>query len=274
MRMSESIITRKYVFTVITVSFNNATTIRQTIESVLSQTHPDIEYLLIDGGSTDGTIDIVKEYGDKISWVSEPDPGLYHAMNKGWKQATGEFLGYLNADDFFDNPDVIASMVNVLRVQPNIWALYGDLAYVKADNPQEIVRYWDAGSYWRFSFFFGWMPPHPTFYLRRSAFTLLGGFRSDSLKSAADYELMLRMLYIHRLPAAYVPKLLVRMRLGGISNQSLKNRVRGMLEDRRAWKVNRKISWFITLLMKPVRKIYQFIYRPKNKIEAANEIAK
>jgi len=272
--MSESIITRKYVFTVITVSFNNATTIRQTIESVLSQTHPDIEYLLIDGGSTDGTIDIVKEYGDKISWVSEPDPGLYHAMNKGWKQATGEFLGYLNADDFFDNPDVIASMVNVLRVQPNIWALYGDLAYVKADNPQEIVRYWDAGSYWRFSFFFGWMPPHPTFYLRRSAFTLLGGFRSDSLKSAADYELMLRMLYIHRLPAAYVPKLLVRMRLGGISNQSLKNRVRGMLEDRRAWKVNRKISWFITLLMKPVRKIYQFIYRPKNKIEAANEIAK
>lgn len=266
MDFSDFIVTRRISFSVITVCFNNVSTIRQTIESVLGQDHPDLEYLLVDGGSTDGTLDIIQEYGDRLSYISEPDHGLYFAMNKGWKMATGEFIGYLNADDFFDHSRVVSTMAEQVRFYPDVWALYGDLAYVNADNPDQIVRYWEAGFYWRWAFFFGWMPPHPTFYLRKSAFILFGGFRADRFRSAADYELMLRMLYRHHLPAKYIPSLMVRMRMGGISNKSLRNRVRATLEDRKAWKVNGMISFFPTLILKPLRKVYQFFYRPKSKI--------
>lgn len=264
MNISEQLNHRVFSFTVVTVSFNNVTTIRETIESVLAQTHPDIEYIIVDGASTDGTVDIIKEYGDRITWISEPDRGLYFAMNKGWKMATGEYLGYLNADDFFNRNDVIESMVRELRVNPQIFAFYGDLAYVKADDTSKIVRYWKAGSYWRYSFLFGWMPPHPTFYAKRLAIKAVNGFRAQEFKSAADYQLMLGLLYKERIPAHYIPILMVRMRVGGISNSSFKNRLRALREDRRAWKVYGLICWFPTLILKPLRKIYQYFYRPKD----------
>jgi glycosyltransferase involved in cell wall biosynthesis len=253
---------RDYSFTVITVSFNNASTIRQTIESVLSQTWQKLEYLVIDGGSTDGTIEILREFDGRLRWISEPDDGLYFAMNKGWRKASSEFVGFLNADDFFAHEGVVSEMVSVLRRHPDSWAVYGDLAYVRADDPQKIVRFWKSGKYSRSSFRFGWMPPHPTFYLRRDAFEFFDGFAEGNLKSAADYELMLRMLFKNRLSAVYSPGIKVKMRVGGISNQNLKNRLRGNREDALAWQMNNLKSYFFTLWLKPLRKVFQYIRRP------------
>jgi glycosyltransferase involved in cell wall biosynthesis len=253
---------RDYSFTVITVSYNNASTIRQTIESVLSQTWKKLEYWVIDGGSDDGTIDILREFGNSIRWISEPDKGLYHAMNKGWNRAEMEYIGFLNADDFFAHDKVIAEMVSALKRQPDSWTIYGDLAYVKAENPASIVRYWKAGNYSRSSFRFGWMPPHPTFYVRKEAFELFQGFMADDLKSAADYEFILRLLFKNRLSSVYSPGIKVKMRTGGISNRNLQNRIRGNREDALAWELNGLKPYFFTLWLKPIRKIMQYIRRP------------
>ena len=256
---------KNFSLSIVTVSYNNAATIRQTIESVLSQTYTDFEYVIVDGASTDGTLEIIKEYSDKIRWISEPDRGLYFAMNKGWKLAQNEFVGYINADDFYNDSEVLESVANAIRKNPDTWATYGDLAYVQADAPENIVRYWKAGDYRRRSFLFGWMPPHPTFFLRRQGFEIFGGFKATKFTSAADYELMLRVLYKNRVIPIYVPKLLVRMRVGGVSNRSVLNRLRGNWEDFRAWWVNRR--WpllFFTFILKPLRKIPQYYTRPKD----------
>jgi glycosyltransferase involved in cell wall biosynthesis len=253
---------REYSFAVVTVSFNNAQTIRQTIDSVLSQSWKKLEYWVIDGGSKDGTVEILREYGNQINWISEPDKGLYHAMNKGWEKSSAEYIGFLNADDFFAHQDVLKLMASALRKAPDSWAIYGDLAYVDAADPSRMVRYWKAGSYRRSSFRFGWMPPHPTFYLRRDAFLFFTGFRADEFRSAADYELMFRMLFVNRLPAIYCPGIKVKMRTGGISNRSLSNRIMANREDLLAWTINGMKPYFFTLWLKPLRKIFQYIIRP------------
>ncbi len=262
MDSQETLRERDYSFTVITVSFNNAATIRQTIESVLSQTWKKVEYWVIDGGSKDGTIEILREYGSRIRWISEPDEGLYFAMNKGWKKANMEYVGFLNADDFFAHSGVLAEMASTLKKNPDTWAVYGDLAYVQASHTHKIVRYWKAGSYKREAFLLGWMPPHPTFYLRKDAFEIFQGFNALEFSSAADYELILRMLYLNRLPAVYSPGLKVMMRTGGISNRNLKNRLRGNREDARAWEINGLLPKFFTLWFKPLRKVIQYVVRP------------
>ena len=249
-------------FSIITVSFNNAKTIGQTIESVLNQKFSDFEYLIIDGGSSDETLPILETYGDKITVVSEPDKGIYDAMNKGWRLAKGEFVAYLNADDFYNHDLVLKNMADSLSLEANVWAGYGDLAYVDPIQTEKIIRFWKAGTYTNQSFTLGWMPPHPTFFLKREAFVQFGGFKDDHLKSAADYELILRMLFKNKLKAVYCPDLLVRMRVGGISNRSLENRIRGNREDKLAWDLNNlKPAWF-TFILKPVRKLTQFIFRP------------
>ena len=261
MELHEEVRERDYSFTVVTVSFNNAATIRQTIESVLSQTWKKKEYRVIDGGSSDGTIEILKEYSNRIHWTSEPDKGIYDAMNKGWLGARNEYVGFLNADDFFAHPGVLQEMVGTLRRAPDSWAVYGDLAYVDAVNTGKIIRYWKSGAYNRSAFLLGWMPPHPAFYIRRDAFAFFGGFNSADFISAADYEFMLRMLFRHRLPAIYSPGLKVKMRTGGISNRNLSNRLRANREDRRAWEINQLKPHFFTLWLKPFRKILQYFIR-------------
>ncbi len=249
-------------FSIITVSFNNAKTIGQTIESVLNQKFSDFEYLIIDGGSSDETLPILQTYGEKITVVSEPDKGIYDAMNKGWRLAKGEFVAYLNADDFYNHDLVLKNMADSLSLEANVWAGYGDLAYVDPIQTEKIIRFWKTGTYTNQSFTLGWMPPHPTFFLKREAFAQFGGFKDDLLKSAADYELILRMLFKNKLKAVYCPDLLVRMRVGGISNRSLENRIRGNREDKLAWDLNNlKPAWF-TFILKPVRKLTQFIFRP------------
>lgn len=249
-------------FTVVTVSFNNFKTISDTIESVLAQSHPNIEYLVIDGGSTDGTLELLASYGDRIRWISEPDSGIYEAMNKGWKLAKGDFIGFLNADDFYASENVITGISDALSKNVSAFAAYGDLAYVRFEDVSKFVRYWKSGPFQISDFLFGWMPPHPTFFLKREAFQQFGGFRNDALKSAADYELMLRMLYMNKLPAVYVPALLVKMRTGGESNRNLNNRIRGNNEDRLAWKINGLTPKWFTLFLKPIRKISQYWQRP------------
>ena len=249
-------------FSIITVSFNNIRTIRDTIESVLSQDFNGFEYWIVDGGSTDGTVDLLKTYGDRLKWISEPDQGIYDAMNKGWKLALGEFVAYINADDFYNHSMVLSNLNKVLSSDSGAWAAYGNLAYVDPFDTQKIIRYWKTGHYNQSSFLWGWMPPHPTFFLKREAFEKFGGFKNKNLKSAADYELILRMLYKNQLKAVYCDNLIVRMRVGGESNRNIENRIRGNQEDRMAWELNQLKPFWFTLLMKPLRKLIQFIERP------------
>ena len=253
---------QSFTFSIVTVSLNNSATLVQTIESVLNQSFTDFEYLVLDGGSTDGTIEILKSYGSRLKWISEPDYGIYNAMNKGWQMAKGQFIAYLNADDFYNHNEVLSKMASALNKDPMAFAGYGDLVYVDAKSPEKIIRYWKTGMYSETSFLMGWMPPHPTFFLKKVAFEKFGGFREESLKSAADYELILRMLYKNNLKSVYCEDLLVRMRVGGESNKNIENRIRGNKEDRLAWELNQLKPFWFTLWLKPFRKIFQFIQRP------------
>ncbi|MCP3932535.1 MAG: glycosyltransferase [Bacteroidetes bacterium] len=244
---------------IITATYNAARTIRDCLECVRSQT-AEVEHILVDGMSKDGTLDIVQGYyGDLAKIVSEPDLGIYDAMNKGLKLATSEIIGILNADDFYPAKDTLAQVLNAFD-NPQIGACYGDLLYVDGRNTHKIVRNWRSGSFIPEKFYWGWMPPHPTFFVRRAVYEKHGLFNLE-LGSAADYEIMLRFLLKHRVRAAYIPKVLVKMRTGGVSNSTVTNRLRANKMDRMAWCVNdlRPYPW--TLTLKPLRKIGQWILK-------------
>lgn len=248
---------------IITVCYNSAATIRDTIRSVSAQDHADIEFIVVDGGSTDGTLEIIKEEAGQIAqWISEPDKGLYDAMNKGIAMATGHVIGILNSDDLYQDNRVISDVVAQFDSAP-IDCVYGDLVYVAAENLDEVKRYWKSGSYHRKAFINGWMPPHPTFFVKRSCYEAFGTY-DIAFRTSADYELMLRFLFKNYCSAAYLPRILVRMREGGQSNVSLINRLRGNKEDRQAWQKNGLSPRFYTLSVKPLRKIGQFFDRPKS----------
>ena len=245
---------------IITVVYNGADTLAEAIESVLGQTYPHIDYIIVDGGSTDGTQAIVAQYGTRISrFISEPDNGLYDAMNKGVKLATGDVIGILNADDLYRHADVVSRVVATFN-QQNADAVYGDLMYARREAPDQITRYWRAGNYKPGAFLRGWMPPHPTFFVKASVYQRYGQF-TTSLRSAADYELMLRFVHKHQIRVAYLSEVLVVMRLGGVSNSSLGNRLRANSEDRLAWQMNDIRPNWLTLWLKPLRKIAQFWQR-------------
>lgn len=246
---------------IITVVYNGIDHMRDCVESVLTQTYPDIEYIVVDGQSTDGTVDLIQSYGTKIArFISEPDRGIYDAMNKGLKLATGELIGILNADDFYQHDRVVANVVD-LATRTNSDAVYGDLVYVDRADKQRVVRYWRAGQYEEGAFLWGWMPGHPTFFAKRSLYEQYGLFRLD-LVSAADYELLLRFIYKHKAKVAYLNEVTVVMRSGGISNSTLANRLRANREDRLAWKLNELKPYFFTTLLKPLRKISQYLAKP------------
>jgi glycosyltransferase involved in cell wall biosynthesis len=251
---------------IITVCYNSEKSIQATIASVLEQTYANIEYIVVDGSSTDRTLDIIKEYEPKFNgrmrWVSEPDEGIYDAMNKGIAMALGEIVGILNSDDVYTSADVIADIMRHFAVQ-QCDAVYGDLVYVDAENTAKIKRYWQAGQYKKQLFKYGWMPPHPTFFVKKEIYATCGMFRTD-FRSAADYEFMLRVIHKAQITLAYIPKILVTMRTGGASNANLHSRYRNNKEDRKAWKVNQLKPYFFTLMLKPVRKIPQYFIRPHN----------
>ncbi len=206
---------------IITVCFNSASTIKDTINSVLSQTHQDIEYIIIDGASIDNTLDIIKSYNSQLTYISEKDGGIYDAMNKGIAVATGDVIGTLNADDFYANENVLEEISQVF-MDYDIEACFGDLVYVGQKNTNKIVRYWKSRDYVSGLFKSGWMPAHPTFFARKSVYKRLGGFDLN-YKIAADFELLFRFIAQNKIKLKYLPKVLVKMRLGGTTNKNLSN---------------------------------------------------
>lgn len=242
---------------IVTVVRNGAATLPDCIASVLAQTHPGIEYIVVDGASTDATPDVIRSFGSKIALViSEPDRGPYDAMNKGIAAATGDVVGILNADDLYAHPNVVSQIIEKLQLTAAD-AAYGDLLYVDRENLSRVWRVWRAGAYRPGAFLQGWMPPHPTFFVKRAVYHRFGTFNLN-LGTAADYELMLRLVHKHGIRLCYVPDVLVWMRRGGLSNASWRNWLRANRYDREAWRLNGLRPRVYTLLWKPVRKLFQW----------------
>ncbi len=245
---------------IITATFNSADFINHSLSSVQNQNHYDTQHIIIDAASTDGTLDILKAQKPSIAKiVSEPDNGIYDAMNKGIALAEGDIIGILNADDFYASSKVLSLVTEVFSA-PEVDVCYGDLRYVDANDTSRTVRYWKSRNFYYRKFYWGWMPPHPTFFVRRSVYEQYGTFNLN-LGSAADYELMLRFLVKHHLNAAYIPEVLVHMRTGGVSNASFGNRIKANKMDRLAWKVNGLKPYPWTLWAKPLRKLSQWVIR-------------
>jgi len=249
---------------VITAVYNNRNTIAEAIESILSQTHPSLELVVVDGGSTDGTLEVLAQFGDRITvMVSEPDDGIYHALNKGIALASGDVVGFLHSDDVFPDKDVLKRVAASLTTS-SVDAVYGDLEYVQRGDVSKIVRYWNSGTYSARKLRSGWMPPHPTFYARREVYQRLGGF-DVSMRIAADYDCMLRF-FKAGVAVAYIARVQVRMRTGGASNRSLANIIRKSKEDYVALRRN-KVGGAWTLVSKNLRKLPQFFLRKSREIK-------
>lgn len=247
---------------IITVCFNSAKTIGDTLRSVREQTYKNIEHIIVDGGSTDSTLAVVVTEGAHVAKiVSEKDKGIYDAMNKGIALATGDVIGFINADDFYASSSVLATVAAAFE-KSKASSCYGDLCYVSQSDPSRVVRYWRSNSFVPMSFESGWCPPHPTFFVHRSVYEKLGGFDLD-FKIAADFELMARYLESARISSFYMPDVLVKMRLGGTTNKSLGNIWKQNVEIRKALnKLGLRFSVFKFVLPKLVSRAMQFVKRP------------
>ena len=240
----------------ITAVYNNASGLRSSLTSSFQQSYPQVERIVIDGGSTDGTHKVLAEYAYKLDHiVSEPDSGIYDALNKGVQLATGDIVGILHSDDLFAECHILAKIASSMEKR-GVQFLYGDLYYVNAENPDEVVRYWKAGEFHPEQLRKGWMPPHPTVYVRRALYGQYGSYNTQ-YKIAADYDWMLRLLKKNALNIAYLPEVLVHMRIGGASNRSLKNIWQKTGEDYAILK-NHQIGGIPALLHKNFRKLNQF----------------
>lgn len=244
---------------IITATYNSSSTVSDTLESISSQSHPHIEHLIIDGLSKDDTLTIVQKYPHISQCISEKDKGIYDAMNKGISLAKGEIVGILNSDDFYANEQVLEKVAKTFA-DTGCDAVYGDLQYVDAADTGKIVRLWKSGNYQPGDFKWGWMPPHPSFFVRKELYEKYGNFNLH-MKTAADYELMLRFIHKHGATLAYIPEVLVKMRTGGASNSSMASRLRANQEDKQAWEINGLQPFWFTLYLKPLRKITQYLIK-------------
>ena len=243
----------------ITVAYNCDQTIGDTFNSVRSQDCDDLEYIVIDGGSTDRTVDIIKENEDIITyWSSSPDEGIYDAMNKGLKHVTGDYVGFLHSDDMFYSASTLKNILNaVSENRPDVF--YGDLEYVNAVSADKVIRRWKSSNFYPKLLKQGWMPPHPTLYVRKDVIEETGFF-DTSYKIAADYDYILRLFSRKGLATYYLSEVIVKMRLGGASNKSIPNIIKKSKEDIRALRKNR-VGGFRTLIRKNLSKIPQFFKR-------------
>jgi glycosyltransferase len=247
---------------IITVSHNSVNTIGATISCIASQTYTDIEYIVVDGHSDDGTLEVIQSFDEQISyWISEPDKGIYDALNKGIDAATGDVIGILNSDDIYVNDYVVQKVVDTFN-QEKTDCVYGDLVYVDRYKTNNIIRYWKAGLFEKNRLKRGWMPPHPTVFLMRDIYKKYGKFDTN-YQIAADYDFMLRFLGSPNISVSYIPEVLVKMRVGGDSNKSIRNIFRKSREDYRAIRKNNVRGGISTILLKNLLKIPQFFTRPE-----------
>ncbi|MDD5202062.1 MAG: glycosyltransferase family 2 protein [Sulfurimonas sp.] len=247
----------KLKISIITSVWNNKETIRDAVDSVLSQTYENIEYIVVDGASTDGTVGIVQSYGDKISkFVSEKDKGIYDGLNKGISLATGDVVAFLHSDDIYASATIIEEVALAFTSDKSIDGVYGDLVYTPKSDTSKVLRYWKSREFESGLLAKGWMPAHPTLFLKREVYEKYGEF-DLSFKIAADYDFMLRVLK-SGIKVKYLPKVLYKMRVGGESNKSIKNIVRKSREDLKALKKN-SVGGFGSLIVKNLSKIGQFL---------------
>ncbi|MCX3070492.1 glycosyltransferase family 2 protein [Providencia stuartii] len=242
---------------IITATYNSSKTIIDTIKSLEQQTYSNIEYIIIDGASKDNTLNIIKKHSKKVSLIiSEPDLGIYDALNKGIKLSTGDIIGFLHSDDIFAYPNAIEDLVFTLESN-DTQAVYADLEYVSKDNISNVIRKWKSGDYKQSNLKKGWMPPHPTFYMKRDLYINYGGFDLN-FKISADYDSLLRYLWLNNISISYLPKVVTKMRIGGASNRSFYNILKKTQEDIMALKKN-NIPWPYPLIMNNLSKLPQFM---------------
>jgi glycosyltransferase len=253
-------------FSIITVTYNSFDTVQETLESVLSQTCCEIEYIVVDGQSKDHTIDIIKEYesrfNNRMQWISEPDQGIYDALNKGIRLATGDVIGVLHSDDVFSSTDVLLMIQHAFEVA-KVDVVYGDLVYVKRFKPTKIIRYWESKPFNSNLIQRGWMPPHPTVFMRRAVYQETGLY-DPQLQISADYDLLLRVLLNNRFRMVYLPQIIVKMRGGGTSNRTLKNILQKMSEDYCSLRRNCIPSPILVLFLKNITKLHQLVIRKRS----------
>ena len=253
---------------IVTATFNSGDILRDTLESVLGQTYGDFEHLIIDGNSKDGTLDLVQEYesryGGRLRWISEPDKGIYDAMNKGIAMATGDVVGILNSDDFYTSPDVLETVAEAMS-DTDVDAVYGDVHYVDGDDPGKCVRYYTSRPFRRSWMRFGLIPAHPSFYCRKAVYEKYGVF-DLSYKVAADFDNLLRLIYIHRIRTHYIAKDFVTMRTGGVSSSGLSSHKHIMHDHLLALKRNGVFSNPLFLGMRYPYKICEMLMTKINNI--------
>ena len=244
---------------IITATYNSAQTLADTLASLEAQTYSDIEYIVIDGASKDATLEVIKQYSTRVTRIiSEPDKGIYDALNKGVAAATGDIIGFLHSDDLLAYPDAVADVVAQFN-SSHCQAVYGDLEYVAKTDISKVIRLWKSGDYTKQKLQLGWMPPHPTFYMKRELYEKFGGFDLN-FRIAADYDSLLRYLWCNNVSLSYVPKVLTKMRVGGASNRSLSNIIKKTGEDIQAIKKN-GLFWPTVVLFKNLSKIPQFFIK-------------
>jgi len=242
---------------IITVTKNDRDNIENCIDSVLSQGYKDLEYIVIDGDSTDGTVDIIKQYNSRISkWISEEDEGIYDAMNKGIGMASCDVVGFLNSDDIYAAPNILESVAKNFE-DNDIDSCYGDLVYVSKDDTNKIIRNWKSCEFNYELFKNGWHPPHPTFFVKKNVYDKYGVF-DTKYQIGADYALMLKFLVKHKIRVKYIPEVLVKMRVGGSSNKNLFNVLRANLECYKAWREYGLNISPLFILKKPFSKLIQY----------------
>lgn len=246
---------------IITVCFNSAKTIKNTITSVASQQYSDCEHIIVDGASRDGTVDIVKNATSVTKFISEPDKGIYDAMNKGLALATGDVIGLLNADDFYADDTILTQVADVFK-DASIQACYADLVYVDQEDTSRVIRYWKSRDFKPGLFKRGWMPAHPTFFVRKEVYDQFGKFDLQFPRQA-DFELTMRFLEIHQIKSSYIPKIWVKMRIGGASNNSIKGVIKGNLESYSACKKHQLNVGPLFIIKKVMSRIPQFFNKPE-----------
>lgn len=253
---------------VITAAYNSARTLRDTMESVLRQGYTDYEYIVIDGASKDGTVELIREYEPRFEgrmrWISEPDRGIYDAMNKGIAMATGDVVGLLNSDDFYASDDILSTIADEFSSPNALDAVYGDVHYVDEVDTTKVVRYYSSSKFTRKRMLMGYMPAHPSFYVRRECYEKYGAF-DTSYRVAADFENLLRLIYVNEISTRYVAKDFVAMRMGGASSSGIKSYLCIISDHFTAFKKNNLKVNYLFYFWRYVQKLFEFTKKNREK---------